>query len=574
MPLTRRFFLNQASLAAFSLLCRRNGQGSEHAGTGESCVHRDSLSASDGPMPALIDLAKLTAFLDPLPIPPVAKPEGHRASPDDPKQQCPFYRVSIRQISAQVHSQVKPTTFWSYGTTFPGPTFETRSGQGIFVEWANDLPAKHFLPIDHRLCGAEEDKPEVRSVVHVHGAIVPPESDGFPESWFTPGKSAIYHYPNQQDAAMLWYHDHSMGVERLNIYAGLFGAFFIRDEHETSLNLPAGKYEVPLILCDRMFREDGQLYYPATRGSSGPWIPQFFGNCTLVNGKILPYLNVEPRKYRFRVVNAANARFFHLALDNGQPFQQIGADQGLLPEPVEVRRLSIAPGERADLVLNFAEAGAKAITLKNEALPVMQFRVATGRVSDPSSLPATLRPAAKIAESDSVMTRTLTLNEYNDLTGKTVRMLLDGKRWGDPVSEKPRQNTVEIWSFVNLTSDTHPIHLHQTRFQILDRRNIDVPEYLMSGNIRFRGAATAPGPNECGWKDTVRASGKSITRIIVRFDGYPGRYVWHCHILEHAANEMMRPYEILSGRSSNLKLSGEGATYSYGVSRNTGGDSV
>ena len=190
--------------------------------------------------PAL-DPNSLAKFVDPLPIPAVAQPAGLRPSPADPARKIPFYRIEMREFRAKLHRDLKPAQQWGFGGAFPGPTFETRSAEPLLVEWVNALPPKHFLPIDHRLHGAEKSLPDVRAVVHLHGGRTPPDSDGYPESWYTPGKSARAFYPNQQDAAMLWYHDHAMGINRLNIFAGLAGAFVIRDDEERSLNLPRGK---------------------------------------------------------------------------------------------------------------------------------------------------------------------------------------------------------------------------------------------------------------------------------------------------------------------------------------------
>ncbi len=255
---------------------------------------------------------------------------------------------------------------------------------------------KHFLPIDHRLHGADAGKPEVRTVVHVHGAKTPPESDGWPEDWFVSGKSATYTYPNNQDPAMLWYHDHAMGINRLNIYAGLAGAFLIRDAKEDALNLPKGRFEMPLVLCDRFLLRDGSLDYPESGEPESPWVPEVFGNIMTVNGKVTPYLDVEPRKYRFRVLNASNGRFYHLSLSNGQSFQQIGTDQGLLPAPIQVPDFVLAPGERVDLVIDFKDSLGAQIVLNNDAFPMMQFRVGRVKTADPSSLPAALRPVPKM----------------------------------------------------------------------------------------------------------------------------------------------------------------------------------
>jgi len=500
-------------------------------------------------MKPVLDPETLAAFVDALPIPGVARSTELRPSPDDPKLKIPYYRLAMRQFQSKVHRDMKPTRLWGFGTSSPGPTLETESGKGVLVEWANELPPQHFLPLDHSIHGAESDKPEVRSVIHMHGAKAAPESDGYPENWYVPGKSATYYYPNQQDPATLGYHDHTLGINRLNVLAGLFGLFIVRDPVEDALNLPRGKYEVPLLLCDRMFDLDGQLYYPVAQNSTNPWVPEFMGNAILANGKLLPYLDVEPRKYRFRVLNAANSRFLRLGLLNGQMLHQIGTDQGLLAAPVTLKEVTLAPGERADLVLDFNDHAGEQIVLKNDfASPIVQFRVARGKVSDPSSLPAALRPVAKILESDAVKTRDLKLGEIDDLHGDSVTVLLNDAHWNMPVTENPVLNSVEIWNLMNTTDDVHPIHLHLVRFQILDRRRFDAFAYQNRGVLKYWGNAIPPEPSEAGWKDTVRATPGMVTRIIMRFEGFTGRYVWHCHILEHEDNEMMRPYDVIAGR--------------------------
>ncbi len=416
------------------------------------------------------------------------------------------------------------------------------------IEWANELPLKHFLPIDYRLHGAERDKPQVRAVVHVHGARVPPGADGYPENWYVPGNSATYHYPNDQDAALLWYHDHAMGINRLNIYAGLFGLYLVRDETEDALNLPKGPYEIPLVICDRQITTDGQLEYPVSGDPDAPWVPEAFGEAFLINGKLFPFLNVEPRRYRFRIANVSNGRFLNLFLSDNVAMRQIGTDQGLLPAPVQIERLQLAPGERADLVVDFAPYAGKEILLHDSSFDLIQIRVAKERKSDDASaLPATLRPYAKTPESAAVQTRPLALLEQMTLKGESMLMLLNGAHWDMPVTENPALDSVEIWSFINTTDDTHPIHLHLVRFQILDRRRFDVFAYQNGGKLRYTGPVVPPSPSESGWKDTVRADSKMVTRIIVKFEGYAGRYVWHCHVLEHEDNEMMRPYEIVRG---------------------------
>jgi spore coat protein A, manganese oxidase len=492
----------------------------------------------------------LAKFVDPLPIPEIAKPAGMRPAPGHSSSKVPYFRVPMRQVESKLHRDLPAARLWCYGPTSPGPTFETRSGQALLIEWPNELPVKHFLPIDHSLHGAEIETPEVRGVVHVHGGKAPPESDGYPEDWYVPGKSRTYFYPNQQESAALWYHDHAMGINRLNIYAGMFGLFLIRDDFEDALNLPKGSFEIPLVIYDRLLKQDGQLDYPVSGDPDKPWVPEVFGDVMVVNGKAFPFLNVEPRKYRFRVLNASNGRFLHLALSregsSARIFHQIGTDQGLLPAPVPLERSLLAPGERADLIIDFAAYAGQQIVLQNDSFQVMQFRVGQSKSPDTSSLPAALRPLPKIRESAAVKTRPLALIEKMTLKGESMTMLLNNTPWHMPVTENPVLDSVEIWSFINTTDDSHPIHLHMVRFQILDRRRFEPFFYQNNGEVRYTGPLTPPAPEEAGWKDTVRADPKMVTRIIVRFEGYLGRYVWHCHVLEHEDNEMMRPFDVIA----------------------------
>jgi spore coat protein A len=422
------------------------------------------------------------------------------------------------------------------------------------IDWVNKLPLKHFLPVDHTLHGAEADKPEVRTVAHVHGARTPPESDGYPESWHTPGQSRLVHYPNEQEAATLWYHDHAMGITRLNMFAGLFGMFIVRDEVEDAFNMPSGAYDIPLFLYDRTLDREGQLFYPVSSTPGSPFVSEFYGNTVLCNGKIFPFLDVEPRKYRFRLLNAANGRFFHLSLTGKQPLHQVGSDLGLLSAPVEIHDLVLFPAERADVVIDFTGLAGRQLYLRNELDDVLQFRVAAGTRADTSALPVRLRTVPRTPESRSVQDRLLTLAEHDDAAGNSVQMLLNESHWDMPVTEKPVLDTTEVWSFVNLTGDAHPVHLHLVRFQILDRRPFDLFAYNADKSIAYTGPAIPPAPNEMGWKDTVRTDPGMVTRIIVKFEGYTGRYVWHCHLLEHEDNEMMRPYNVIPpSRSSGRK---------------------
>ena len=277
----------------------------------------------------------LTPFVDPLPIPQIMKPKARFSS-------FSYYEITMDEFEQQLHSELpKPTRVWGYAGMYPGPTIEVNRGEYVYIKWINNLPDKHFLPIDRTLHSSGEHSPEVRTVVHLHGAEVEPESDGYPDAWYTNGfkkvgpcfEKEIYEYPNTQRAATLWYHDHAIG---LNVYAGLAGMYIIRDDEERSLNLPSGRYEIPLVIQDRSFNEDGSLFYPRNVDNPGPDFPDpsvtpgVAGDKILVNGMVWPYLEVEQRKYRFRILNGSNERFYRMRLSNGSPFIQIGSDGGLL----------------------------------------------------------------------------------------------------------------------------------------------------------------------------------------------------------------------------------------------------
>jgi spore coat protein A len=417
-----------------------------------------------------------------------------------------------------------------------------------------------------------------------------PESDGYPDAWITSdGRTGSVraadpcHYPNDQPAATLWYHDHSIGITRLNLYAGLAGFYLVRDPEEDALNLPSGAYEIPLMIQDRSFSADGSLFYPpAVKGTHPVWMQEFFGNAICVNGKATPFLEVEPRKYRFRMVNGSNARFYHLTLvpadasgkPNGRsadapPFIQIGSDGGLLPAPLRMHYLIVSPGERFDLVIDFSEHKGANLALTNDApapyarggeiVPsdVMLFKV-TKPLSgtDPSSVPETLVPLTPLDPAHAVRERTLALVEMDRASdGYTMIGLLDKKHWDDPISEDPKAGSTEIWSFANTTGDVHPMHIHLVQFQVLNRQTFDVQTYLTTGKLVYTGRPMPPESNERpAWKDTIKTYSGYITRVIARFDlpagtlAKPGdhfRYVWHCHVLEHEDNEMMRPYNIV-----------------------------
>jgi spore coat protein A, manganese oxidase len=490
------------------------------------------------PKTRAINALQLEPFVDPLPLLQSLTPEG------------PAFRITMREIRVKMHRDLAPTVLWSYGPDAIGPLLEARSHKELAVEWRNELPPRHFLPIDYTLHGSGHELPESRAVVHLHGGRTPAADDGYPEHWYPPGKSHLCRYPNRQDAAMLWYHDHAMGTSRLNLYAGLMGVYLLRDAHENSLNLPAGPYELPLVLYDRIFDHDGQLFYPVSPYAEHPWVDEVVGDAMLVNGRVQPFHEVEPRCYRLRVLNAANARFFRLGLSNGAPFLQVGADQGLLPAPVKLTTLLLAPGERADVIVDFAAMRGERIVLTNGAFQMMQFRVASSPAQDRSHVPDALLPVARLPArllmTGALRSRQLTLNEFKDPAGNPTVMLLNRTPWHMPVTETAKLGSTEIWSLINLTDDTHPIHLHHVRFQVVDRRPFDRGLYLLqNATLRYTGIALAPNPNERGWKDVVQCPPNMVTRIHISFVGYPGRYLWHCHVQEHEANDMMRPYDIV-----------------------------
>jgi FtsP/CotA-like multicopper oxidase with cupredoxin domain len=553
---------------------------------------------------------KLTKYLDPLPAPAVI--DGASGM---------VVQVTMSEFAQQLHSQLPPTTLWGYAGSYPGPTIHAIRGIPTHVRWVNalvDPVLQARLPVDETLHWADPlcQGPSfdqyfgpVPTSVHLHGGETESASDGHPEAWFTPFFTSVgpgwvketLRYDNTQEATTLWYHDHALGTTRLNVYGGLAGFYLLRDPAREPAGLPSGAYEREIVIQDRLFDTDGQLRYTddVVNPTIHPfWAPEFFGDTILANGKVWPYLSVEPRKYRFHLLNGSNARFYDLQLGGGVRFWQIGTDGGYLDHPVEVRRLLLAPGERADVVVDFsAFLPDEKILLRNLAKApypggtapdpqtvgqIMQFRVVPPSGPDTSVVPPNLRPANPIVRlSSATVTRTLTLNEVEG-PGGPLGAVLDGKMWDYEVTETPAEGTTELWEIVNLTEDAHPIHLHLVQFQLLERQAFQVDKYRAAYDAAnpiipvpmdasyttvpvtsfLQGAPTAPDANEMGWKDTLRMNPGQVTRILVRFaptdtpsgesglfsfdpSAGPG-YVWHCHILEHEDNEMMRPYQVVA----------------------------
>jgi spore coat protein A, manganese oxidase len=465
-------------------------------------------------------------------------------------------------------------------------------------------------------------------VTHLHGAHVTEDSDGYPEAWYlppardiprgyakvgsfyerfkaeaehrshvnwTPG-SAVFDYPDDQRATALWYHTHDLGLTRLNIYAGFVGMYLLRGGPSDLPPgvLPGRPYEIPLVVQDRSFNTDGSLFFPASRGffgdvpPGGPfipktdvspmWNPEFFGNTMVVNGNTWPVLEVEPRRYRFRLLNACNARTVFLKVTTDPlaprptkaalPIWVIGSDGGFVPAPVAVESIRLGVAERYDVIVDFTKVPpGTALYLVNEgpdepfgepgfepADPgttgqVMKFVVTRLRGPDRTVPPAQLHlpPVPRLGNAS--RTRQLSLNELDSTTfdGAPIFSQLgliaaDGSPqplpWHADVTENPKLGATEIWELRNFTEDGHPIHVHQVQFEVLDRRPFGGPD-----NPTQIGDPVPPEAFEHGPKDTLIAPPGMITRLKAHFD-IPGRFVWHCHIIDHEDNEMMRPYQV------------------------------
>ena len=500
----------------------------------------------------------LTPYVDALPIPAVAQPVS--GVPGGAAE----YVIPIREVSQRLHRDLPLTRVWGYGGSYPGPTILATSGVPITVTWQNDLRdslgalrTTHYLPVDECLQGPDMEGPTARVVTHLHGGHVPPESDGYPESTMLPGQQQVISYPNNQPPGTPWYHDHAMGITRLNVMMGMAGFYLIGDAFESALGLPSGEYEIGLAIQDRSFNPDGSFRYPAM------WMEHFEGDKMLVNGKVWPYLQVKQGKYRFRMLNGCNSRFLHLSLSNGAPFTVIGTDLGLLPAPVTRTELLLGPGERQDLVIDFAGfAPGTQIVLQNDApapypgepgvgvIPnVMRFDV-IGTAGHLAPVPAALRPVAPVDTSEAVISRDFTLRKGNDPCTGSMWMIND-LGWDD-VTEYPVLGTTEIWRFINETGVSHPMHMHLVQFQVVDRQ----PFTRVAGEIVPTGPPVPPAPSEAGWKDTAPVNPGEMLRVIARFEDYSGLYAYHCHMLEHEDHEMMRQFHTVAAPIISVRDTG------------------
>lgn len=562
----------------------------------------------------------------------------------------------------------------------PSLTIEAFCGRPVRVNWINDLVddwgnyLPHLLPVDPTLhwanpSGGKENRDSrpkfnetpgrytgpVPTITHVHGAIgVGDESDGYAEAWYLPvaanipfdyanegtwyeffaGKaakqfgvkwepgSATFQYPNLGRAATLWYHDHTLGMTRLNVYAGPAGFFIIRggsngdntvldsrDNSIATLPSPAPKegdvfpsdktyYEIPIAIQDRAFNEDGSLFYPDSREFfdefEGPyipksdvspiWNPEFFGNAIMVNGNTWPHQAVEQRRYRFRMLNGCQSRFLILDFSGipGVEVWQIGNEGGFLAKPVNLssdnnNRLLMAPAERADLIVDFSNVKTGNYILKNlgpdepfgggnpsedfePADPdttgqILEFRVLTALANDDTTPPQYLTlPEVPVLTKEKSIRRLALLEKMSMVhdgpsEAKLGTIGMDDQpvalEWMADITENPNVGDSEVWEIYNFTADAHPIHVHEVAFHVINREPMITDE--VSGEtlipLKLTGEARPPEAWESGLKDTFISYPGEVTRIHARFDT-PGQFVWHCHIVEHEDNEMMRPYRI------------------------------
>lgn len=543
----------------------------------------------------------LQMYVDPLPLLSKLLAYGPGHSPG-------ALTIGMYSVNWKFHRDLPATPVFAYGTsaaaaTVPGPLVEALQGVPVSITWENHLPQTHILPWDPTIPTAiPKSGSGVPTVVHLHGGIHPPASDGSALAWFTSNfkekgpawTQSTYTYPNVQHAGNLWYHDHALGLTRVNLLAGLVAPYVIKDPAlEARLKLPSGpEFDRHLMIFDRSFNVDGTIYMNRTGNNPTihpQWQPEYFGDAMIVNGKAWPYLQVQRRKYRFRIVSASNARYFRLALSCGLPFNVIGSDASYLPSPVATPNILLSPAESADVVIDFSQTTATECILTNDApypyptgtavdqlnSKVMKFTIKAGKAipSDASRIPSSIKTyrtptAAHVAKSAAV-TRYIALYEYQSAAGTPTHLYINGKRFVDPVTEMPRSGTTEVWEVINLTGDNHPLHIHLAEFQAIKvQQLVDAAGFtacMTSKNdaiaCNVTGHATGtllPIPaHEKTWKNIVKIEPSYVTTVVVKFnlvdndDPYPfdataePGYVYHCHILDHEDNEMIRPLKLV-----------------------------
>lgn len=503
------------------------------------------------------DSPELSKWVQPLPIPDVVEPTGTLDG-------YPHYEIPITEFTQQLHPDLPETTLWGFDGSYPGPIIDVDQGEEIRCTFDNSaLPTEHLLEVDDVIEGTDSAHypdydgpvPEVRTSTHLHGGVVAPESDGQSKAWTSPDgvegpdfETYNQAFPNDQPRLTTTYHDHALAITRLNGYAGMVGLYQITGQDEGDLDLPEGEYDVPLVIQDKAFNADGSLFYPDS------FQPEFGGDTIVVNGAVWPLFEVEPRRYRFRIINGANARSFNLGFTNETGsdvpwFWQISPGHAFLDEVVSIGpgadmdSLLLTPFERAEVVVDFSDFAGETLTLTNDAefpytgansgsdLPeILQINVADTSTSDPSTAPWNLDlPAPHSFDQSSVRkTREMTLDMHEE-DGMVVHTLNGYGFFDEEGMVHPELNTTEIWEFKNDTGHTHPIHLHLVHFEVIGRG----PD-----------GSEPPDSNERGLKDTVRVGPDETVRILTRFEAFTGHYPWHCHMLEHEDNKMMLPFMV------------------------------
>ena len=524
----------------------------------------------------------LRPFVEPLPVPGAGIVVASPVAPDQ-------YHFTLRQISRRLHPQLPKTPIFAYddGSGLGGQAgsfgmaIAAQTGTPVQVSYTHGLPRTYpsWIPVDTRLTPLGR---QVRMMAHLHGGFVAAADDGNPTvtpDGFGPGETQTVMYPNQapqQSARLMWFHDHAMGATRLNVFAGLAAAYILRDEHDTGtepnpIGIPGGQYEVPLVIQDRQFNPDGTFRYPVSTIPGITWIGEYFGDHMLVNGKVWPYLNVEPRLYRFRILNGCNARIMSLDM-GGAPMWQIGAEGGMWDRPVRMNQLVLTPAERADVIVDFRGHQGQNLIMRNSTpaapvstpappLPtVMQIRVGTSVTHrGPRDIPREL-PGQRADLRRPDVTKYITLNEIAAETAAWW-LNLNGAHFGK-APEYPRAGTVEDWVFVNTTTDTHPMHTHLFNHQVIGRVPFNADAYVKAhggpngvpGGISPAPFATGPmlppTPDERGFKDTTKANPGYYTIVRAKVElpsgvQAPQAYVYHCHIVEHEDNDMMQSFIVL-----------------------------
>ena len=474
---------------------------------------------------------------------------GPRTVPDNTE----FFLIHEQNTQHSFHPDLPLNDLWGYDGKVPGPTFVARSrsfpppggGRAQLVRFVNDL-------VEGRL-----DIGEPITAIHRHGGFQNPEDDGYPLDTFCFGESRDYFYPNRAEGGLLqnehstmWYHDHAIDITAENVYRGLAGFYVSFNTLDTgnetdpppALGLPSGDFDIGLVIQDRLFDRNGFLVYDNFDHNG------FLGDKFLVNGKIQPFLKVQRRKYRFRILNGSSARVYQLFLSNNQPFVAIATDSTLLERPVTVQNFRLAPAERVEVVIDFTFApdevflvnrlqqtdGRKPDKLVDPGTPLLKFVVAKNAVRDPSRVPRILLPVTEGPAQLLPQVRVQRRFEFNRSNGAWQ---INGEFFDENrVDARPRAGEPEIWILESPGGWVHPVHIHLSDFFILSRDG------------------KRPPVLEQGRKDTVLIGGDVAreTRILIEFEdsrevpraGDRLRYVFHCHNIEHEDMRMMSQFEV------------------------------